>query len=134
MQVGAAVQKRPSSVWGYVAGVITGVTYGLNPLFAVPLMRRGMSVDEILFFRYLIAVIILGGWLAVCRESFRVSLKQLSRLLILGLLFSMSSLTLFAAYDFIPSGVATTIVFLYPVLVAVIMVFMRVYPTWQVWL
>ena len=112
-----------SPVWGYAAGIVTGVTYGLNPLFAVPLMRQGISVDEILFFRYFLAVVILGGWLLVRK-----------RLLILGILFSLSSLTLFEAYGFIPSGVATTIVFLYPVLVALIMVFMRVYPTWQVWL
>lgn len=127
-------QKRPAAVWGYAAGIITGVTYGLNPLFAVPLIRQGISVDTILLFRYLLAVVILGGWLAVRKENFRVSRKQFSRLVLLGLLFSMSSLTLFEAYNYIPSGVATTIVFLYPVLVAIIMVFMRVYPTWQVWL
>ena len=127
-------QKRPAAVWGYAAGIITGVTYGLNPLFAVPLIRQGISVDTILLFRYLLAVVILGGWLAVRKENFRVSRKQVSRLVLLGLLFSMSSLTLFEAYNYIPSGVATTIVFLYPVLVAIIMVFMRVYPTWQVWL
>ena len=126
--------RQPSVVWGYIAGIVTGVTYGLNPLFAVPLMKRGISVDEILFFRYFLAVLILDGRLLFRKEKFRVSLKQALRLLILGLLFSVSSLTLFEAYNYIPSGVATTIVFLYPVLVAIIMVFMRVYPTWQVWL
>ena len=100
--------RQPSAVWGYVAGIVTGVTYGLNPLFAVPLMRRGISVDEILFFRYLLAVAVLGGWLAVRGESFRVSRRQAIRLLILGILFALSSLTLFEAYRYIPSGVATT--------------------------
>ena len=119
--------------WGYLAGIVTGVTYGLNPLFAVPLMKSGVSVDTILFFRYLLAVVILGGWLMLRRENFRVTLHQLRRLLVLGLLFSLSSLTLFEAYHYIPSGVATTIVFLYPVLVALIMMFLKVYPTWQVW-
>ena len=111
----------------------TGVTYGLNPLFAVPLMKQGVSVDSILFFRYFLAVLILGGWMAFRRESFRVSGHQIRRLLILGLLFSLSSFSLFEAYNYIPSGIATTIVFLYPVLVALIMMFLRVYPTWQVW-
>ena len=119
--------------WGYVAGIVTGVTYGLNPLFAVPLMRQGVPVDTILFFRYFLAVLILGGWLLLRKESFRIDMHQARRLLILGLLFTMSSLTLFEAYHYIPSGVATTIVFLYPVLVAVIMIFLKVYPTWQVW-
>ena len=118
---------------GYAAGIITGVTYGLNPLFAVPLMKQGMSVDTILFFRYFLAALILGVWLVVRRESFRVNLHQLHRLVVLGLFFSLSSFSLFEAYHYIPSGIATTIVFLYPVLVAIIMMFLKVYPTWQVW-
>ncbi len=118
---------------GYIAGIITGVTYGLNPLFAMPLMNAGAPVENILFFRYGLSVLILGCWLLAKHESFRVSGKQLVRLLILGACFTMSSLFLFEAYRLIPSGLATTIVFLYPVLVALIMVFMRVYPTWQVW-
>ncbi len=118
---------------GYIAGIITGVTYGLNPLFAMPLMNADAPVENILFFRYGLSVLILGCWLLAKHESFRVSGKQLVRLLILGACFTMSSLFLFEAYRLIPSGMATTIVFLYPVLVALIMVFMRVYPTWQVW-
>ncbi len=121
------------SLIGYIAGIITGITYGLNPLFAMPLMNAGAPVENILFFRYGLSVLILGCWLLAKHESFRVSGKQLVRLLILGACFTMSSLFLFEAYRLIPSGMATTIVFLYPVLVALIMVFMRVYPTWQVW-
>lgn len=123
----------PTLVWGYVAGIVTGVTYGLNPLFAVPLMKQGVSVDTILFFRYFLAVLLLGIWLAARKEDFRVSRHQFRQLVILGLFFSMSSFSLFEAYNYIPSGIATTIVFLYPVLVALIMMFLKVYPTWQVW-
>lgn len=125
---------KTDQIAGYAAGIITGITYGLNPLFSMPLMREGANVDSILFFRYFIAAALLGIWLLVRRQNFRVSGKQAIRLLILGLLFTASSLCLFEAYRFIPSGLATTIVFLYPVLVAIIMVFLRVYPTWQVWL
>ena len=125
---------KTDQIAGYAAGIITGITYGLNPLFAMPLMREGANVDSILFFRYFIAAALLGIWLLVRRQNFRVSGKQAIRLLILGLLFTASSLCLFEAYRFIPSGLATTIVFLYPVLVAIIMVFLRVYPTWQIWL
>lgn len=128
------MQNFKNTFWGYAAGVITGVTYGLNPLFAVPLMNAGAHVESILFFRYFLSVAILGGWIALRREGFRITGKQAIRLVILGLLFTTSSVCLFEAYRYIPSGLATTIVFLYPVLVAIIMVFMRVYPTWQVWL
>ncbi|MGM9785601.1 MAG: EamA family transporter [Candidatus Cryptobacteroides sp.] len=122
------------SITGYGAGIITGVSYGLNPLFAMPLLNAGAPVENILFFRYGLSVVLLAIWLAATRCSFRITARQASRLLILGLLFTASSLFLFEAYKYIPSGLATTIVFLYPVLVALIMVFMKVYPTWQVWL
>lgn len=123
-----------NAIIGYPAGIITGITYGLNPLFAVPLMKHGASIDTILFFRYLFAVLLLGAWLMLRRHGFGITMKQAGILLVLGLLFTSSSLFLFASYNYIASGLATTIVFLYPVIVAIIMVFLRVIPSWQVWL
>lgn len=119
---------------GYPAGIITGITYGLNPLFGLPLIKNGASVESILFFRYGIAVFILGALLLLDKQQFKVSWKQAGILLVLGLLYTASSIFLFEAYHFIPSGLATTLVFLYPVLVALIMVFLRVVPSWPVWL
>ena len=54
---------------GYPAGIITGVTYGLNPLFGVPLMREGASIESILFFRYLFAVLLLGLFLVLFLQT-----------------------------------------------------------------
>lgn len=123
-----------NAIIGYPAGIITGITYGLNPLFAVPLMRNGAAIESILFFRYFFAVLILGMFLLFRKQSFSVSWKQAGILLILGLLYTASSLFLFEAYHYIASGLATTLVFLYPVLVAIIMVFLKVVPSWPVWL
>lgn len=123
-----------NAIIGYPAGIITGITYGLNPLFAVPLMKNGAAIESILFFRYFFAVIMLGAFLILRRQSFKVSWKQAGILLVLGLLYTASSLFLFEAYNYIASGLATTLVFLYPVLVAIIMVFLKVVPSWPVWL
>ena len=123
-----------NAIIGYPAGIITGITYGLNPLFGLPLMKAGASVEAILFFRYGIAVLILGAFLWLTKQTFKVSLKQAGILLVLGLLYTASSIFLFEAYNYIASGLATTLIFLYPVLVALIMVFLRVVPSWQVWL
>ena len=119
---------------GYPAGIITGITYGLNPLFAMPLMNKGVATGSILFFRYFFAVLILGGFLLLRKQSFKVSFKQAGILLVLGLLYTSSSLFLFEAYKYIASGLATTLIFLYPVLVAIIMVFLKTIPSWPVWL
>ena len=119
---------------GYPCGIITGVAYGLNPLFAKPLINAGASIESILFFRYTIAVLLLGGYLLIRKESFKISLRQSAILLALGLLFTASSTFLFESYKYIASGLATTLVFLFPVLVAIIMVFLKVVPSWPVWL
>ena len=123
-----------NAIIGYPAGIITGVTYGLNPLFAVPLMNKGAAIESILFFRYLFAVVLLGAFLLLTKQSFRINAKQAGVLLVLGLLYTSSSLFLFEAYNYIASGLATTLIFLYPVLVAIIMVFLRVVPSWPVWM
>lgn len=123
-----------NAIIGYPAGVITGITYGLNPLFGMPLMQNGVSINSILFFRYTIAVAILGAFLLCTKQRFKVSAKQAGILLILGVLYSSSSIFLFEAYNYIASGLATTLIFLYPVLVAIIMVFLKVVPSWPVWL
>ena len=112
-----------SAMIGYPAGIITGITYGLNPLFAMPLMSQGATIESILFFRYFFAVVLLGAFLFLSKERFKISGKQAGILLVLGLLYTMSSIFLFEAYHYIASGLATTLIFLYPVLVAIIMVF-----------
>ena len=55
---------------------ITGITYGLNPLLGIPLMNEGASVEYILFFRYGFAVLLLGAFLLLSGQKFRVTAKQ----------------------------------------------------------
>ena len=119
---------------GFLAGIVAGISYGTNPLFAKPLMGSGVPVMVMLFFRYGLSACILALWMLLRNESFRAGRREISLLLILGVLFSCSSLFLFSSYAFIPSGLATTLVYLYPVFVALIMVLLRFYPSWQTWL
>ena len=123
-----------NAIIGYPAGIITGITYGLNPLFAVPLINNGATIESRLFFRSSYAVVMLGAFLILTKQSFRITVRQAGVLLALGLLYTSSSIFLFEAYNYIASGLATTLIFLYPVLVAIIMVFLRVVPSWPVWL
>lgn len=107
---------------GYLYGAIAAASYGLNPLFALPLYGAGMGVDSVLFYRYLLAVGMLGALMLFRRESFALRRCDLLPLAAMGLLFSFSSLFLFQSYNYMDAGIASTILFLYPVLVAVIMV------------
>lgn len=119
---------------GLVCGVVAGVSYGTNPLFAKPLLQSGVPVLVMLFFRYGISAALLSLLMLLKKERFSVRKNEFGLLVLLGALFAGSSLFLFASYEFIPSGLATTLVYLYPVFVALIMVFLRFYPSWQTWL
>ena len=49
------MQKQNNLSWGYLAGIISGITYGMNPLFGVPVINKGLDVNSLLFYRYGVA-------------------------------------------------------------------------------
>lgn len=106
---------------GYILAVIAAATYGMNPLFALPLYKEGMNPDSVLFFRYLIAIPILGIMIKARGRNFELKRKEILPLVIMGLLVAVSSLTLFQSYNFMEAGIASTILFIYPIIVALIM-------------
>ena len=68
-------------------------------------------------------------------SNYKLLLSVISpQLALLGILFAFSSIFLFASYLYIPSGLATTLVYLYPVFVALIMALLKFYPSWKTWL
>lgn len=107
---------------GLSYGAFAAASYGTNPLFALPLYAAGIGVNSVLFYRYAIALVLYGLWLKFVKKiNFKISLPEGFVLLILGLFFSLSSYTLFDAFKYIEAGIACTILFIYPVLVAIIM-------------
>ena len=126
--------KNKRRLIGYVAGIAAGVSYGTNPLFGKALMESGVPILVMLFFRYALAAAFLALMMMFRKESFQVKRRETGLLILLGIFFAGSSITLFCSYEFIPSGLATTLIYLYPVIVALIMVILRIYPSWQTWL
>lgn len=107
---------------GILNGVIASVSYGMNPLFALPLYAQGIEVNSVLFYRYFFAVVIYFLWLKCVKKiSLKIAKSELVPLFFLGIFFSLSSLTLFESFHYIEAGIACTILFIYPVLVALIM-------------
>ena len=113
---------------GYIYAALSAAAYGTNPIFAKPLYNDGMNPDSVLLFRYVLAVAVLA--LMMCynglrrgnmAETFRVSRHNLPQLILLGVLMAFSSLTLFVSYNYIPVGIASTLLFVYPILTALIM-------------
>ena len=112
---------RSERTRGYVLGAVAAASYGMNPLFALPLYGTGLGADSVLFYRYVLAVVMLGALMLVRRHSFALSRRDIVPLAGMGILFSVSSLTLFLSYNYMDAGIASTLLFVYPVLVAVIM-------------
>ena len=106
---------------GFILGAIAAASYGMNPLITLPLYSAGMSVDTVLFYRYSLAVIVLGIMMKFQKQSFAIKRVDVLPLCIMGLLFAFSSLFLFMSYNYMDAGIASTILFVYPVLVSIIM-------------
>lgn len=106
---------------GYLLAIIAATTYGMNPLFALPLYADGMNPESVLFFRYLLAIPLLAAMLKARGRSFRVSRTAVFPLAVMGLLMALSSLALFLSYRYMAAGIASTLLFVYPILVALIM-------------
>lgn len=110
-----------SKLKGYLCGIGSAVCYGTNPLGALYLYEDGINANSVLFYRFALAVVMLGMLMAARRKSLKVSRRELSLLCALGVVFSTSSITLYFSFCFMDAGIASTLLFVYPVMVAVIM-------------
>lgn len=130
------VRTKESKAKGFFFGILAAVSYGVNPLGAKYLYEEGLNVESVLFYRYGLAALIIGmimaGKMIAGRkvastssatgyESFKVSRGELSTLTALRLLFVISSLTLYCSFLYLDSGVACSLLFVYPVMTAVLM-------------
>ena len=106
---------------GIICGILAAVCYGTNPFGALPLYEEGVNTSSVLSYRFAMAVLMLAAMLLIERKSFKISEKELKTLGSLGLLFAASSITYYQSFRFMDAGIASTILFVYPVMVAVIM-------------
>ena len=106
---------------GIFCGIVSAVSYGTNPVFAVPLLRDGYGVDSMLLFRFLLASLLLAPVVAAFGGGFRIARAEAGLLVLIGALFAFSSQALFWSFTLMPAGIASAILFLYPVFTAAIM-------------
>lgn len=106
---------------GFLYGMIASSTFGLLPLFTLPIRAEGTLVESILTYRMLLASLLVAVLMLVRRMSFRVELRELAWYAWLGFFYYGSATLLFQSYGIMPSGMATTLHFLYPVAVTLIM-------------
>ncbi len=110
---------------GTVCAIGAAVCYGTNPLGALNLYAEGMNTPSVLFYRFGLAWVIVAAVMGVKAlrgsEGLRLDRREFRTLSALGVLFILSSLTLYLSFHLMPAGVASTILFTYPVMTAAIM-------------
>ncbi len=109
------------TVKGYLAAAASAACYGMNPLGALSLYSEGLTANCVLFYRFFLASLLLAGYMVFKGESFRISGKEALLLLFLGSMFAISSMTYYDSFYYMDVGVSTTLLFVYPVIVAAIM-------------
>lgn len=106
---------------GYFNAFLSAFTFGLIPLFVIPIKAAGISMDVVLFYRFFLAAVMIGIFLAFTKVSFKLSLCDSFKLMIMGALYALSADFLFTGYDLLSAGIASTVLYTYPTLVAIIL-------------
>lgn len=106
---------------GILFAIVSSGTFGLIPLFSIPLMQGGMTEPSVLFYRFLFSALMMLAICLIRKENLKITLKQAYSISMLGILYAATALFLIYSYRYIPSGIATTIHFMYPIAVSFIM-------------
>ena len=107
---------------GFLYGILAAICYGTNPLGALHLYAEGFNPGSVLFYRFLGAALLSALFILVLRKDFRIPKENVPYVCALGVLFTFSALALFSSFLFMDAGIASTLLFAYPIMVAVFMV------------
>ncbi len=106
---------------GYILAAISAISYGLIPIFILPMKQINFSMEVTLFYRFLFSAIMVGVYLIFKKVNLKINKWEFLVLLILGFFYALSSEFLFLGYNYLSAGIASTVLFVYPVLVALVM-------------
>ena len=101
---------------------VSSASFGFSPLFSLALLTAGLSSFDVLSYRWMVAAIVLMIYAFCKKKTLRLnSFDELWKVVLLSALRSITSITLLIGYANISSGIASTINFMYPVIVTVCM-------------
>ncbi len=107
---------------GIFYAIISSCSFGFSPLFSLGLLAAGLSNFDVLSYRWAVAAVVLMIYAATKKKTLRLaSFDEIWKVVVLSLLRSITSITLLLGYANIASGIASTINFMYPVVVAACM-------------
>ena len=104
-----------TTVKGFLNASISGIAFGLIPLFAIPVLATGMHSTSVLIYRYAFGCLAMLGMLMFHRTRMWLAFGDFLRILLLSAMYAVSSIALIEGYNYMASGIATTLLFSYPV-------------------
>lgn len=115
-------KKRRITLNGIFYAAISSISFGFSPLFSLGLIAAGLSNFDVLSYRWMVAAVVLVIYALCKKKSLRISsFDEAWRIALLSALRAITSITLLIGYANIASGVASTINFMYPVIVTMTM-------------
>ncbi len=108
---------------GILFAALSSSTFGLAPFFTISLIMAGYSTFEALSYRWGVASLFLFLVGVFSGVKFRMSWRDFRTVFCLSLFRATTSFSLVVAYQNIASGVASVIHFMYPLAVALTMMF-----------
>lgn len=106
---------------GFLFAALSAICYGTNPLGALHLYAQNYSPETVLFYRFFTAALLLFVVILAKGSHFKISFREFGALVAFGFLFAVSSLTYYASFKHMDAGLASTLLFLYPLEVSVLM-------------
>ena len=115
-------KKRRITLNGLFYAAISSISFGFSPLFSLGLIAAGLSNFDVLSYRWMVAAVVLVIYALCKKKSLRISsFDEAWKIALLSALRAITSITLLIGYANIASGVASTINFMYPVIVTMTM-------------
>lgn len=100
--------------------VISAIGFGVMPILAKLAYNGGANAVTTLCLRFTFATLILLYYIKDRKLSLKLNKIQTRYMLMVGLLSSLTSVLLFSAYNYISAGMATTVIYCYPVIVMIL--------------
>lgn len=125
--------SRPKFWYGILCCVLAEASYGVNGFGASHLYEYGFSTTSVLFYRFLFAASMLLSLLLARREKLLASRRDTAVAFGCGVLFAASAITLYSSFKAMDTGLACTLLFVYPLMVVGMMaLFFHERVSWQI--
>ncbi len=105
---------------GFINGIVSGISFGLIPLFSIPVIAAGMGNVSILVYRFLFGSMGMLLVLIFRHTNLRITWGEFWRISVLSLFYNGTALCTLECYHYLSSGVATALVYTDPVWCALI--------------